>query len=74
MKNNIKVIKDKNGWKMKKENTDEEKYFNTKEETIDYAKSIAKNDEVELIIHNENGIISNKNSYGNDPHPPKDKK
>lgn len=70
MKNNIHVIKDKNGWKIKKENI-EEKYFDTKEEALKYSKNIAKKEEVELIIHNENGIISNKNSYGNDDYPPK---
>lgn len=28
----------------------------------------------EHVIHNKNGKISNANSYGNDPFPPKDKK
>lgn len=74
MKNNIHVIKDKNGWSMAKENEEYKKYFNTKEEALTYSKNEAIKNKVELIIHNENGIISNKNSYGNDPHPPKDKK
>lgn len=71
MKKNIHVICDKNGWKMMKENTDEEKYFDTKEEALEYSKQLAKKDKVELIIHNKDGIISNKNSYGNDDYPPK---
>lgn len=74
MKNNIHVIKDKNGWSMKKENEENKKYFSTKEEALTYSKNEAKKDKVELIIHNENGIISNKNSYRNDPYPPKDNK
>lgn len=31
-------------------------------------------DHTEHVIHNSNGRISEKNSYGNDPCPPKDKK
>ena len=71
MKNNIHVIKDKNGWKSKTENSQDEKHFKTKEETLKFAKEIAKESKVELIIHNKDGIISNKNSYGNDEYPPK---
>jgi hypothetical protein len=26
----------------------------------------------ELLIHGQNGQIRERNSYGNDPHPPKD--
>ncbi|NTU74289.1 DUF2188 domain-containing protein [Candidatus Roizmanbacteria bacterium] len=35
---------------------------------------IAKTQKTELVIHNQDGKISNKNSFGNDPCPPKDKK
>ncbi|WP_272032909.1 DUF2188 domain-containing protein [Oceanobacillus kimchii] len=31
-------------------------------------------DSTEHRIHNKNGRISNANSYGNDPSPPRDKK
>lgn len=34
----------------------------------------AKRSETEHVIHKTNGQISEKNSYGNDPCPPKDKK
>ena len=30
-----------------------------------------KNDETEHVIHNRNGKISESNSYGNDPFPPR---
>jgi len=33
-----------------------------------------KKQEAELVIHNKGGKISEKDSYGNDPCPPKDKK
>jgi hypothetical protein len=32
---------------------------------------IAQNQQSELLIHGENGRIREKNSYGNDPYPPK---
>jgi len=34
---------------------------------------VAKKLEAELSIHRLNGTIGEKNSYGNDPNPPKDK-
>ena len=74
MKNNIHVLYKDNEWYIKIENNDEIiKTFNTKDEAIIYGEKLAKKDKLELVIHNKNNIISNKNSYGNDSNPPKDK-
>jgi len=35
---------------------------------------IAKEKKSEVVIHGSDGKIRDKDSYGNDPHPPKDKK
>ena len=35
------------------------------------AREIAINNRSELIVHGKNGRIREKNSYGNDPYPPK---
>ena len=35
------------------------------------ARDIAINQRSEVLIHGENGRIRERNSYGNDPHPPK---
>lgn len=43
----------------------------TQGEAIDRAREIAKNQSSEVVIHRSNGQIRDKNSYGNDPHPPK---
>ncbi|WP_422445578.1 DUF2188 domain-containing protein [Thermoanaerobacterium sp. DL9XJH110] len=43
----------------------------TQEEAIQAARSIAINQQSELIIHRPNGQIRERNSYGNDPYPPK---
>lgn len=46
----------------------------TKSEAQAIATNIAKNQKSEVVIHGQNGRIQNKNSFGNDPCPPKDKK
>ncbi len=43
----------------------------TQEEAISIGRTIAINQQSELVIHGTNGRIREKNSYGNDPFPPK---
>jgi hypothetical protein len=43
----------------------------TQKEAINHGRKIAQNQKSELLIHGENGRIREKNSYGNDPFPPK---
>lgn len=45
----------------------------TQENAAARGRSIAKQNESEHAIHRRDGTIGTKNSYGNDPHPPKDK-
>lgn len=40
---------------------------NTQQEAIEIGKTIAKNQQSELLIHGKNGQIREKNSYGDDP-------
>lgn len=62
-------------WQVKSEgSTRATKNFNTQREAIDFARDIARNQKSELVIHRKNGQIRDKDSYGNDPCPPKDKK
>lgn len=42
----------------------------TQAEAASAARDIAKNNGVELFIHNRQGQIRERNSYGNDPFPP----
>lgn len=44
---------------------------NTQQDAIDAGRQIAQNQQGELLIHGRNGQIREKNSYGNDPFPPK---
>lgn len=75
-KNSQHVVKNSNGgWSVKKSGAKKAtKNFSTQGEAISLAREIAKNQKTELYIHRENGRIRDKNSYGNDPCPPKDKK
>lgn len=49
-------------------------HFDTKSEAVDIAREISKNQKTELVIHDQKGKIQQKDSHGNDPCPPKDKK
>lgn len=46
----------------------------TQSEAIGAAKGIAQNQHSEVVIHRPNGQIRDKDSYGNDPCPPRDTK
>ncbi|MBA3874788.1 MAG: DUF2188 domain-containing protein, partial [Anaerolineae bacterium] len=43
----------------------------TQREAIERAREIAINNGSEVLVHRENGKIRERNSYGNDPYPPK---
>ncbi|MBU4188255.1 MAG: DUF2188 domain-containing protein [Propionicimonas sp.] len=43
----------------------------TQREVIAAARDQARRDGVELFIHGEKGQIRDRNSYGNDPYPPR---
>ncbi len=76
MKKNQHVTPHKNGgWQVKGENnTRATVRTNTQAEAIEIAREIARHQESELLIHGKNGRIRERDSYGNDPCPPKDKK
>ncbi len=62
----------KGGWDVKKGGADRASaHFETKKEAVDVAREISRNQNTELVIHNKNGRISQKDSHGNDPYPPK---
>ncbi|KAB2846051.1 MAG: DUF2188 domain-containing protein [Hyphomicrobiaceae bacterium] len=48
--------------------------FDTQEAAVDYARDIAKRQKTELYVHGRDGTIRERDSYGNDPHPPRDKR
>ena len=46
---------------------------NTKKEALSIGIELARKNHSELVIHGLNGRIQDKDSYGNDPLPPKDR-
>ncbi len=70
MKKNQWVVPNKDGWGVRGEGNDKlTSKTDTKAEAI--AKEIAKNQKSELVILGKDGKIQSRNSYGNDPYPPK---
>ena len=43
----------------------------TQREAFDIGRGIARNNGSELFVHGRDGRIRERNSYGNDPYPPK---
>ena len=48
------------------------KLFDTQKAAESYARQVAKNQHSELVVHGRDGKIRSKDSFGNDPRPPKD--
>lgn len=73
MGKNQHVVPDQNGgWNVKgANNTKATKHTGTKAEAVNLAREISKNQNSELFIHGKNGQIQSRDSYGNDPFPPK---
>lgn len=47
------------------------KVCSTQREAQEIARSIARNQHSEVVIHRPNGQIRDRDSYGNDPYPPR---
>lgn len=74
-KRNQYVVPTKDGWGVRGEGSSKlTAITKTKLEALAIGINIAKNQQSELIILGKNGKIQNKNSYGSDPYPPKDRK
>jgi uncharacterized protein YdaT len=72
MGKNQHVVKHNDGWAVKGEgNTKATVVTKTQEQAIERAREISRNQESELLIHGRDGKIRDRDSYGNDPHPPK---
>ncbi|WDT86991.1 DUF2188 domain-containing protein [Alteromonas sp. 009811495] len=69
------VVKHPDGWAVRGAgNSRATRVTETQREAIDIAQDIARNQQSDTKVHGRDGRIRAGNSYGNDPHPPKDKK
>ena len=72
MKVNQHVVKRTDGWAVVGEgNSRDTSVHSTQHQAIERAREIAQNQRSEVVIHGEDGKIRDKNSYGNDPFPPR---
>lgn len=75
MPKNIHTVPWGGDWAVKKEGQQKPLSVHyTKDSAEQKAISIAKKFEVEHVIHGKDGRIQDKDSYGNDPNPPKDRR
>lgn len=70
------VLPNKNGgWDVKRSNAQRASgHYDTKREAMDAARVISRNQGTEMVVHNRDGKISNPDSHGNDPCPPRDRR
>lgn len=72
MKKNQHVVPHGDKWAVRGEgNSRRTKVTDTQREATQVAREIARNQQSELLIHGKNGRIRARDSYGNDPFPPK---
>ena len=65
----------KGGWDVQREGAlRATRHFDTQAEAIAAGREIARNQGCELIIQGRDGQIRDKDSYGPDPFPPRDKR
>ncbi len=73
--NNIHVTRRKDTWAVIREGAEKAAgLYNTQTAAINVARPMAKNNKSELVIHDRQNKIRDKDSYGDDACPPKDKK
>lgn len=66
------VVPNDGGWSVRKAGASRAtKNFSTQGEAAAYARDIARNQKTEVYIHGEDGRIRQRDSYGNDPFPPR---
>ena len=74
-KKNYHVVPRNGGWAVRRSRADRVgSTHRTQSDAIDTARKRAIRDRSEVVIHRRDGTIRDRDSYGNDPFPPKDKK
>lgn len=72
MPKNVHVVHSQGEWKVRREGSlRASKVFVSKRDAVDYGRRIGRADRVELYIHNMDGRISDRRSFGGDPFPPR---
>ena len=71
-KKNVHIVPRDSGWAVVREGSERDSsHHNTQTEAINAGRSTAQREHTEIFIHRPNGQIRERDSYGNDPYPPK---
>jgi len=71
-KRNQHVVRHKDGWAVRGAGSQRATSVHpTQRAAVDVAREIARAQRTELFVHGRDGRIRERDSYGNDPHPPK---
>jgi hypothetical protein len=74
-KRHVHVVPTDEGWGVRRENGDRlSSTHDTQKDAIDTGRETARREHVELVIHGRDGKIRDKDSFGNDPFPPRDRR
>jgi len=66
------VVPSSDGWSVRKAGSSRvTRTYSTQGDAIDAATQIARNQRTEVYVHGRDGRIRERNSYGNDPYPPR---
>ena len=72
---NIYVVRAGNDWAVRREGSDRRiGVHGTQSEALEQARPIAQRGKGELFIQGQDGKFRDRDSYGNDPFPPRDSK
>jgi hypothetical protein len=75
MGKNQHVVRRDDGWAVRGEhNQRDTSHHSTQGQAIEAARDIARNQRSEVVIHDRSGRIRDRDSYGNDPNPPRDRR
>ena len=71
-KQNVHTVRHGDGWANRRDGSDRvSSTHKTQEQAIERGREIALSEGIEHLIHGRDGKIRKRNSYGNDPYPPK---
>jgi len=72
---NVHIVQRDNGWGTLREGGQRAtEVFETQAQAIQAGRQMARESQGEVLIHGQDGRIRGRDSYGNDPCPPKDSK
>ncbi|MBI4454783.1 MAG: DUF2188 domain-containing protein [Acidobacteria bacterium] len=71
----VHIVPRDNGWAVRREGAQRDSsHHDTKADADKVGRRTAQRDHTELVTHGKDGKIQDKDSFGNDPFPPRDTK